>query len=74
MSTLVVSYYPHSYECNFSNCAEKPEFFRLLYAIAKIGSITTRMIASLDFTSAVQYMISFILHIISSLIYSSWKH
>lgn len=37
MSTLVVSYYPHSYECNFSNCAEKPEFFRLLSAIGTLG-------------------------------------
>ena len=70
MSALVVSYYPNSYECNFSNCTEKTEFFKLLCTIAKIGSITTRIIASLDFTSAVQYMIYFI-YIISSLIYSS---
>ena len=30
------------------------EFFRLLYAIAKIAFITARIIASLDFISAVQ--------------------
>ena len=30
-----------------------PEFFRLLYAIAKIAFITAKIIASLDFISAV---------------------
>ena len=40
-----------------------PEIFRLLlYAIAKIAFITARIIASLDFISAVQYMINFIYH------------
>ena len=34
-------------------------FFRLLYAVAKIASITARIIALLDFLSAVQYMIHF---------------
>ena len=32
----------------------------LLYAIAKIATITARIIALLDFVSAVQYMIHFI--------------
>ena len=30
-----------------------PEFFRLLYTIAKIALITAKIIASLDFISAV---------------------
>ena len=42
-----------------------PEFFRLLYAIAKIAFITATIIASLDFISAVH--IWFISYIISSL-------
>ena len=37
-----------------------PEFFSLLYAIAKIAFITVTIIASLDFISTVQYMIYFI--------------
>ena len=40
------------------------EFFRLLYAIAKIASITARIIALLDFISAVQDMIHFIYHFV----------
>ena len=40
------------------------EFFKLLYAIAKIAFITARIISSLDFISAVQYMIPFIYHFI----------
>ena len=43
-----------------------PEFFRLLYAIAKIAFITAKIIASLDFISAVH--IWFISYTISSLI------
>ena len=39
---------PHSYERNFSNCAEKPELFSLLNAIAKIVFMTARIIASLE--------------------------
>ena len=39
-------------------------YFRLLYAIAKIAFINARIIASLDFISAVQYMIHFIYHFI----------
>ena len=49
------SYDLRSYERNFCNCVEKPEnfrtstpeFFRLLYAIAKIAFITAKIIASL---------------------------
>ena len=41
-----------------------PEFFRLLYAFAKIASVTARIMASLDFISAVQYVIHFIYHFI----------
>ena len=45
------SYYPCSYERNFHNWVEKPEklndFFRLLYAVAKIVFIIARIIASL---------------------------
>ena len=37
-----------SYERNFSNCVQKPEFFRLLHAIAKIAFITASVIASVD--------------------------
>ena len=37
-----------------------PEFFRLLYAIAKIALVTVRIIALLDFISAVLYTIHFI--------------
>ena len=37
-----------------------PEFFRLLYVIAKIASMTARIVALLDFISAVQYLIYFI--------------
>ena len=41
------------------------EFFRLLYAIAKIALISARIIASLDFVSAVHwYMMHFIDHFI----------
>ena len=40
-----------------------------LYAIAKIAFITARIIASLDFISAVQYMIHFIYHFIVYLQY-----
>ena len=50
---------PRSYERNFSNCVERPEkfrtplkarpeFFRLLHAIAKIAFITARTIASFE--------------------------
>ena len=35
-------------------------FSKLLYAIAKISFITSRIIAALDFISAVHYMIHFI--------------
>ena len=41
-----------------------PEFFRLLYAIAKIAFITARIIASLDFIYAAPYMIHLIYHFI----------
>ena len=41
-----------------------PELFRLLSAIAKIAFITTRIIVSLDFISAVQYTIHFIYHFV----------
>ena len=64
------SYDLRSYERNFCNCVEKPEkfrtseFFRLLYAIAKIALITAKIIASLDFISAVH--IWFISYTISS--------
>ena len=34
-------------------------FFRVLYAVAKTAFITARIIASLDFVSAVQYTIYF---------------
>ena len=45
-----------------------PEFFRLLYAIAKIVFITVRIIASFDFISAVHIiMIHFIYHFIIDL-------
>ena len=49
------SYDPRTYERIFCNCVKKPAkgFFRLLYAIAKIVFITARIIASLDFISAV---------------------
>ena len=40
-----------------------PEFFRLLYAIVKIAFVTAKIIASLDFISAV-HMIHFIYHFI----------
>ena len=40
-------------EVTGSNPVESPEFFRLLYAIAKIALITAKIIASLDFISAV---------------------
>ena len=40
-----------------------PEFFRLLYAIAKIAFITAKIIASLDFISAVHiWFISYTIH------------
>ena len=39
-------------------------FFRLLYAIAKIASITARIIALLDFISTVQYMMNCIYHFV----------
>ena len=39
-------------------------FFRLLYAIAKIASITARIIALLHFISAVQYMMNCIYHFV----------
>ena len=45
-----------------------PEFFRLLYAIAKIALITAKIIASLDFISAVNLW--FISYTISSLVLS----
>ena len=55
----------------FSNRVEKPEKFRTttgfemdLYAIAKLPFITARIIASLDFMSAVQYMIHFVYHFV----------
>ena len=35
------------------NESMNPEFFRLLYAIAKIALITAKIIASLDFISTV---------------------
>ena len=38
--------------------------FRLLSAIAKIAFITARIIASLDFISAVHYMIHFMHHFV----------
>ena len=41
------AYDPRSYGRNFSNCVEKPEIRThkwLLYAIAKIASITARII------------------------------
>ena len=47
-------------------------FFRLLYAIAKIAFIPAKVIASLDFISAVH--ICFISYTISSLIHSSRDH
>ena len=44
----------------FNPCSS-PEFFRLLYTIAKIAFITARIIiAPLDFISAIQYMVHFI--------------
>ena len=48
--------------------------FKLLYAIAKIEFITARIIALLDFISAVHYMDSFHISINSSLIHSSREH
>ena len=39
-------------------------FFSLLYAIAKIASITAKIIALLDSISAVQYMIHFIYYFV----------
>ena len=48
--------------------------FSLLYTISKIAFITARIIASLDFISAVQYMIHFILEIISFVGHSSRGH
>ena len=53
-------------------CDALTRLFRLLYAIAKIAFITARIIASLDFISAVH--IWYISHIISSLIHSSREH
>ena len=41
-------------EVTGSNPVEVLNFFRLLYTIAKIAFITARIIASLDFISAVQ--------------------
>ena len=61
---------PRSYERNFSECVEKP-----LYEIAKIAFITARIITSLDFISAVQYMIhSCIISFIHSFVHSSREH
>ena len=37
---------------------QRPEFFRLLYSFAKIALITVRIIASLDFTSFISFIIS----------------
>ena len=48
-----------------------PEFFRLLYAIAEIASITERIIALLDFISAGQYMIHFKYHFVHSFRYNT---
>ena len=65
------------YQCNaLTNWAIKPrwspEFFRLLCAIAKIAFITARIIASLDFISAVHILIHFMYHfIVDSLIHCS---
>ena len=51
----------HRYrEVTGSNPVGSPEFFMVVYAIAEIASITARVIALLDFKSAVQYMIHFI--------------
>ena len=48
-------------EVTGSNPVEVLNFFRLLYAIVKIAFITAKIIASLDFISAV-HMIHFIYH------------
>ena len=46
-----------------SNPVEVLNFFRLLYAIVKIGFVTAKIVASLDFISAVR-MIHLIYHFI----------
>ena len=56
----------------FSSDVELDSPFRLLNAIAKIALITAKIIASLDFISAVH--IGFISYTISSLIHSSRDH
>ena len=43
---------------------EALNLLRLLYAIPKIAFITTRIVPSLDFISAVQFMIHFIYHFV----------
>ena len=45
----------HGFKLHFSH-----EFFKLLYAIARIVFIAARVIASLDLISTVQYKIQFV--------------
>ena len=60
MKSVATASWGHGYKPRWS-----PEFFRLLYAIAKIEFITARIIVTHDFTFTVQYMI-YLIYIISS--------